>query len=195
MQETEEGARDNPKTSYPPSSIQKKASVLLALLPLSDPLGKTVLHWGMTLLAYPFFKDVASEVGRLAASQHDFSASQVYRKVKELYGDRCRVEVSAAAVLGSMKNWQVILPRRHGVYLLPGKMKLSDHKVINWLTEVALMTSNREYIQMSEIATLPYLFPFTFNINTAILDNSVFEISNHGVDKIMIGIKKRSWSG
>lgn len=168
-------------------SIQERAK---ALLPLADSPGKTVLHWGMILLAYPFFKDIAAEIGSLSASQQDFSTSQVYRRVKELYGDKRRVEVSASAVLGSMKSWQVILPRKQGVYVLADKRKFFDQQLINWLVEASLGASNREYMQMCEIATLPYLFPFAFDLNTAILDNNIFEISNQGIDKIMVSIKK-----
>jgi len=160
------------------------------LLPQLDSQEKIVLHWGMTLSAYPFFKDVASEIGRLSSMQHDFSSSQVYRKMKESYGDRRRVEVASQAVLISMKNWGVIISKKQSVYVLPGKIKLFNDKIINWLTEVAIVSSKREYIQINEIPTLPCLFPFAFDINTSILDDSIFEIINQGVDKIMIGIKK-----
>ncbi len=35
------------------------------------------LHWGMTALAYPFFRDAAEVVGRLLALQDDFTTAQV----------------------------------------------------------------------------------------------------------------------
>ena len=70
------------------------------------------------------------------------------------------------------------------------EIKLLDVQIINWLTAVAIVSSKKEYIQVNEIPTLPYLFPFIFNINTGILDDSIFEITSQGVDKIMIAVKK-----
>ena len=110
--------------------------------------------------------------------------------MKELYGDRRRVEVAYQAVLTSMKNWGVVIQKKQGVYVLPEKIKIFNNNIINWLTEVAIGTSKREYIQMDDVSTLSYLFPFAFNINTGFLDNSIFEITNHGINKIVIGIKK-----
>ena len=169
------------------TSIQKRAFELLPQLDLQE---RIALHWGMTLSTYPFFKDIASEIGRLASRQQDFSSSQIYRKMKELYGDRRRVEVAYQAVLTSMKNWGVIIQKKQGVYVLPEKIIIFNNNIINWLTEVAIVTSKREYIQMDDVSTLSYLFPFAFNINTGFLDNSIFEITNHGINKIVIGIKK-----
>ncbi len=167
--------------------LQKRA---LKLLPQLDSQQQNVLHWGMTLLAYPFFKDVAGEIGRLSSRQHDFFVAQIYRKMKEWYGDRRRIEVATQAVLSSMKSWQIIIPKKRGVYVLPEKIKLLDVQIINWLTAVAIISSKKEYIQLSEIPTLSYLFSFIFNINTSILDDNIFEITSQGVDKIMIAVKK-----
>ncbi len=169
------------------TSIQKRA---FELLPKLDSQERIALHWGMILSTYPFFKDIASEIGRLTSRQHDFSSSQIDRKIKELYGDRRRVEVAYQAVLTSMKNWGVVIQKKQGVYVLPEKIKIFNNKIINWLTEVAIVASKRECIQMDEVSTLSYLFPFAFNINTGLLDNSIFEITNQGINKIVIGIKK-----
>ncbi len=169
------------------TSIQKRA---FELLPQLDPQERIALHWGMTLSTYPFFKDIASEIGRLASRQHDFSSSQIYRKMKELYGDRRRVEVAYQAVLTSMKNWGVVIQKKQGIYVLPDKINIFNNDLINWLVGAAIISSKREYIQMDEVSTLLYLFPFAFNIHTGLLDNSIFKITNQGINKTIIGIKK-----
>lgn len=169
------------------TSIQKRA---FKLLPQLDSQERIAIHWGMTLLTYPFFKDIASEIGRLASGQHDFSSSQIYRKMKALYGDRRRVEVAYQAVLTSMKNWGVIIQKKQGVYMLPEKIKIFNNNIINWLVGAAMISSKREYVQIDKVPTLLYLFPFSFNINTGFLDKSIFEITNQGINKTIIGIKK-----
>jgi len=167
--------------------IQKRAFRLLPGLDLKE---RIVLHWGMTLMAYPFFKEIASEIGRLSSRQHDFSSSQIYRKIKELYGDRRRVEVSCNAVFTSLKNWRVITQIKQGVYSLTDKIMIPNNNLMNWLVEAAIISSKREYIQIDEVLTLTYLFPFSFNINTGLLDNSIFEITNQDINKTIIRIKK-----
>ena len=174
----------NKKTN---TSVQKRAFKLLPQLDLQE---RIALHWGMTLSTYPFFKDIASEIGRLASRQHDFSSSQIYRKMKELYGDRRRVKVAYQAVLTSMKNWGVVIQKKQGVYVLPEKIKIFNNNIINWLVAAAIISLKREYIQMDEVPTLSYLFPFAFNINTGLLDKSIFEITNQDINKTIIGIKK-----
>jgi len=169
------------------TSMQKRA---FKLLPQLDSQEKIALHWGMTLSTYPFFKDIASEIGRLASRQHDFSSSQIYRKMKELYGDRRRVEVAYQAVLTSMKNWGVVIQKKQGVYVLPEKIKIFNNNITNWLVKAAIISSKREYVQMDEVPTLLYLFPFSFNINTGLVDKSIFEITNQSINKTVIGIKK-----
>jgi hypothetical protein len=167
--------------------IQKRAFRLLPELDLKE---RIVLHWGRTLMAYPFFKEIASEIGRLSSRQHDFSSSQIYRKIKELYGDRRRVEVSCNAVFTSLKNWRVITQIKQGVYSLTDKIMIPNNNLMNWLVEAAIISSKREYIQIDEVLTLTYLFPFSFNINTGLLDNSIFEITNQDINKTIIRIKK-----
>lgn len=169
------------------TSIQKRA---FKLLPQLDSQERIAFHWGMTLSTYPFFKDIASEIGRLASRQHDFSSSQIYRKMKALYGDRRRVEVAYQAVLTSMKNWGVVIQKKQGIYVLPEKINIFNNNIINWLVEAAIISSKREYIQMDEVPILSYLFPFAFNINTGLLNNSIFEITNQDINKTVIGIKK-----
>ena len=74
--------------------------------------------------------------------------------------------------------------------MLPAKIIIFNNNIINWLVGAAIISSKREYIQMDEVSTLSYLFPFIFNINTGILDNSIFEITNQDINKTIIGIKK-----
>ncbi len=49
---------------------------------------RLLLHWGMMLLAYPFFRDVADQVGRLFQLHGEFSSMQLSRKIFALYGER-----------------------------------------------------------------------------------------------------------
>ncbi|WP_059281944.1 hypothetical protein [Bacillus coahuilensis] len=73
---------------------------------------RIVIHWGMTMLAYPFFKDLINEMGMLFKLQQEVSSDQISRKIKALYGDRRRVEVSISASLTSLRAWGVIVTEK-----------------------------------------------------------------------------------
>ena len=47
-----------------------------------------VLHWGVSIATYPFFAHVAEVVGRLTALQGDCAATEVHRRMSEVYGER-----------------------------------------------------------------------------------------------------------
>ena len=53
----------------------------VALLPRISGQERIWLHWGMTALAYPFFRDLAEVVGRLLALQDDFTTAQVQARM------------------------------------------------------------------------------------------------------------------
>ena len=60
----------------------------VALLPRISGQERIWLHWGMTALAYPFFRDTAEVVGRLLALQDDFTTAQVQGRMLTTWGDR-----------------------------------------------------------------------------------------------------------
>ena len=58
----------------------------VALLPRISGQERIWLHWGMTALAYPFFRDTAEVVGRLLALQDDFTTAQVQARIVDDMG-------------------------------------------------------------------------------------------------------------
>ena len=63
-------------SGIPPERIALRDRAV-ALLPRISGQERIWLHWGMTALAYPFFRDTAEVVGRLLALQDDFTTAQV----------------------------------------------------------------------------------------------------------------------
>ncbi len=60
----------------------------IALLPTISGQERVWLHWGMTSLAYPFFRDTVEVVGRLLTLQDDFTTAQVQERLLKKWGDR-----------------------------------------------------------------------------------------------------------
>ncbi len=64
-------------SGIPPERVALLRDRAVALLPRISGQERIWLHWGMSALAYPFFRDTAEVVGRLLALQDDFTTAQV----------------------------------------------------------------------------------------------------------------------
>src|SRR6516162_9317243 len=110
------------------SSVPKERQVLrdraVALLPKISGQERIWLHWGMTLLAYPFFRDAAEVVGRLLALQDDFTTAQVQARLVTSWGDRATSKEAAQKLITTLVDWEVLrTTKTKGHFLLARKIK------------------------------------------------------------------------
>ena len=149
---------------------------------------RLALHWGMTLLAYPFFKAVADEMGNLFKLQNEVPSQQLSRRVKMLYGDRRRVEVAVSAVLGSIKVWGVITLEKKQIYSKNQVITIEDTALKNWILEVAIKASEYSAIPLDMISSLTMFFPFEFKVNVNEIDTKRIKVDRQGLDTYMLSI-------
>jgi hypothetical protein len=148
----------------------------------------------MTLAAYPFFGAVAEIVGRLLRLQGQVVASQVQRRIKELFGQRETAARSARYVLRAFVDWGVIREEEHaGVYTQGKIFTVSDPLIFVWLVEAAMRTNRNGYIALKAIRESPVLFPFLLrDVTPGLLAQSgVIEIVRHGMDDDLLVFSKR----
>jgi len=80
----------------------------VALLPRIPGQERIWLHWGMTTLAYPFFRDIAEIVGRLLTFQNDLKTAQVQGLALTTWGDRTTSREAAQKLITSLVDWGVL---------------------------------------------------------------------------------------
>ena len=98
----------------------------VALLPHISGQERIWLHWGMTALAYPFFRDTAEVVGRLLALQDDFTTAQVQARMLTTWGDRATSKEAAQKLITTLVDWEVLRSTKtKGHFLLARKMTAS----------------------------------------------------------------------
>ena len=85
--------------------IREKGLDLLRELPVRHHL---VVHWGMTMAAYPFFGSVAESTGRLLQLQETVGAAQVQRRIRERYGERETVSRATRRILRVFLDWGIM---------------------------------------------------------------------------------------
>lgn len=149
---------------------------------------KLVLHWGMTLSAYPFFKAVADEMGNLFKLQNEVPSQQLSRRIKMIYGDRRRVEVAVSAVLGSIKAWGIITLGQKQIYSKNQPITIEDTALKNWILEVAIRASEYNTIPLDIVASLNMLFPFEFKVNVNEIDTQRIKVNRQGLDTYMLSV-------
>lgn len=139
-------------------AFRDRAIGLLATYKSSDRLA---LHWGMTIAAYPFFGTVAEVVGRLLRLQKQFTASQVHRRIRELFGERETVSRSTRYVLRAFVDWGILKEgSKIGVYTQGRRVSVSDSNVAVCLLAAILYLSTNGAPSLRSLLGSPALFPF-----------------------------------
>src|SRR5439155_11861805 len=106
----------------------------VAMLPSISGQERIWLHWGMTALAYPFFRDTAEVVGRLLALQDDFTTAQVQDRIVTTWVDRHTSVDAAQRLLTTLLEWEVLRPTKtKGRFLMATKLTASNPDLQLWL--------------------------------------------------------------
>jgi hypothetical protein len=164
----------------------------LALLPRISGQERIWLHWGMTALAYPFFRDTAEVVGRLLALQDDFATAQVQARLLATWGDRATSKEAAQKLITTLVDWEVLrTTKTRGHFLLARKMTASTPDLQLWLLEALLGASAADEIEAQQLLRLPESFPFTVSVGVADLRrHEGFNIHRQGLDMDMVALRK-----
>jgi hypothetical protein len=164
---------------------------LMCQIPLQD---RIVLHWGMTAAAYPFWADVAIQVGRLMRLQGAASAAQVQRRMAERYGQRETVSRATRRVMSSFVDWGVLSrAEEKGVYVPGFSVPVSDPRLVSWLVEATLRAGPSSVAPLSDIIASPALFPFILGAIhpwDLIQSSGSLEVFRHGIDVDLVELRR-----
>jgi len=143
-----------PKAHIP---LRDEALGWIAGLPARERLA---LHWGMALLAYPFFQDVVGTAGRLMRLQGTFKLAQLEQRIAARWGNRATLEYALARVVRSLQDWGVVLSgEQRGIYMPPRAAIPLPTAVALWLLE-AVLQARGPGLPAGDLLRAPELFPF-----------------------------------
>lgn len=166
----------------------------VAMLPSLNGVDRLWFHWGMTCLAYPFFRDTSAVVGRLLALQDDFTTAQVQSRLLSSWGDRPSIKQAAQKIVATLVDWEVLQSAStKGKFLVSKKLNSTSESLQLWLLEAMLGASDSEEIEANQLLRLPELFPFSLSVGVAELRRSdSFEVHREGldVDKVALRVAK-----
>lgn len=118
------------------------------------------LHWAVISASYPFWFNVARQVGRLLNLQEQITQAQIFSRLKEQYGDRETVARNARYTVRSFVAWNVLQDSKtKGCYVKSIPMNVTDDQAI-LLLESALHVSPEAKETLNPLLNSPAFFPF-----------------------------------
>lgn len=127
---------------------------------------KIWLHWGMCLLAYPFFKDIAEIIGMLHTLQDEVTMEQVRRRFTERWGSRTTTKRAINRVVRSMVWWGVLdKTGKIGMYKFPKKISTDQKDLQKWFAHVLILANNSRVTPLDQLFNLNFAFPFRLTID------------------------------
>lgn len=149
------------------------------------------LHWCMMLMAYPVFTDICKLIGKMAEFQDELTLKQIKQKLFDEWGESSTLFYSIDKLVATLKNLEVMVPTKPGVYHI-NKRKADRPEIVNFMLYVMMLVDNSGYYSYVELKSSIYLFPFDYKVEKEyLLEDDRFVMNNFG-GELSIALKDRS---
>lgn len=127
------------------------------------------LHMAIVIASYPFWLQVCSVTGKLFSFQDTISSSQIYDKMKSIYGDKETIARNTRYAIRTMVSWGLMedSKKRKGFYELPSKLEIHNQRIQALLFESLLLTCVDGKAIYEEVYRNPGLFKFQYDYMSA----------------------------
>lgn len=147
---------------------------------------KKAIHWCMTSMAYPFFMDQVNHIGKHFRLADEVRSRVVINEMKNLYGDRRRVEVASGAVFSTIKSWGLVNSSSPGIYKYSENLIDIENAEIKILMVETLMNYlETDSIALELVNNSVMFFPFNYHIRIGDLNNKRYKIFRNIQDTII----------
>lgn len=174
--------------SQPVEATYKKQAALL--FEKANKQERLLLHYGVSIAAYPFFMGLNKILGRLFKLQDEVTHAEFYRRVIETVGDRDSIKRAAARYLQSLIEWGVLEQSSKASVKPSSKIQVTSSDVITWLYASILFSTDKDRLSIDDITSDPCWFPFEiphghFNVS----ESEIIEVVHQGVGNTLIALK------
>jgi len=151
------------------------------------------IHWAVISSSYPFWFNVARQIGRLLSLQEQITRSQIFNRLKEQYGARETVSRNARYCVRSFVAWGVLKDSKtRGCYERGTKLTISNHDVAILMIESALYADPGGKA-LGLLCNHPAFFPFKLPVlsgNVFIRRSNRLDVIRHGLDDELVLLRK-----
>jgi len=138
----------------------------LEFLPQIGIADRIWLHYGLTLLYYPFFRQTSATLGQFARTGEPITRQSVKSRLSAEIGHLGSLNRSAERVIASLVDWGMLSHQKKGNLYIPKikALKLNNQKVQSWLVACTLFAHPSNELPFPDLVGSPELFPFYLSI-------------------------------
>jgi hypothetical protein len=176
------------KTEKRAPQIRQEA---LAIFPtLSSSEERLWLHYGMTLVCYPFFRKCVAAIGQVSRTEELITRKMIKDRIAGDYGHLGGLDRSVERIMASLTNWGALAKTdQKQNYRIQLRRFLSGEKLQSWLLICALYAHPSEGIPFDDLIHLPELYPFNLTMGVDKLRRDArFEVQRQGGGLEMVRI-------
>lgn len=134
-------------------------------------------HYCMSCIAYPFFADYMLLIYKNLKLADSVQSKLLIKEMKNIYGDRRRVEVAAGAVLSSAKDWKIVRKSKVGAYELPSNQLLISNPLIKYLLiETYMIINESNTVSLEMVNNGSIFYPFDYDVSVRDIQHSRFKV-------------------
>jgi len=155
----------------------------------ATPDGRVALHYGMSLMAAPFFRDAVHFIGRLIRLQGKVGVAAVRTRIYERWGERSTLNSVTARVFASLEDWGILKSLGRGNYEA-NELVITEAPLGSWLLAAALHAHQSKRLPPDELVALPELFPFEIdNGSQLVRAGQYFALHRQGLDRTYVHVE------
>ena len=124
------------------------------------------LHYGLTLLYYPFFRECTVAIGQFSRYEDTITNRMVKQRLVAERGHLGSLDRSVERAVASLRNWGILTEseQRHAYVPKRQGFSASSADLEAWLLACALRAHPAEELPFADLLHLPELFPFRFTL-------------------------------
>jgi hypothetical protein len=156
-----------------------------------SPTDRLWLHYGMTLLAYPFFRLGVITIGQLSRHTEIITPKEVKARMVAELGQLGALEKATERIIFTLRNWGVLAEtdQRYAYRPLRRALGASSAALEEWMLAATLTVHPAEELPFDDLVRLPELFPFRFALGVdQIRKSERFEVHRQGAGWDMVRV-------
>ena len=132
----------------------------------ASPTDRLWLHYGLVLVYYPFFRDVAAIIGQLGRRGELVGSTLVTERMFAMRGEIGALHRSVRYILSTLRSWELLTgtETRNAYEPAMQRSPASSIEIEKWLLAGALTAHPAEELPFADLARLPELYPFRFTV-------------------------------
>lgn len=129
------------------------------------PEDRVWLHYGLCLLAYPFFRDAVDAAGTILDRAGTLSNAELKRRIVAEVGPLGSLANASKAVMYALRQWAALEPvDGRGTYRAGHCLVTADSTLESWLLACALSAHEADAVLANDLFRWRALFPFHFSL-------------------------------